>query len=226
MKIGKTVLVGATIFSLVLTLVYFLISLKTANSIPQADMVASNFYYFMISLPQVPLYIIVLVIEAILWGSQPAKASLGFGLFEIAKVVIAFVTVSVFHMGLTGAILAVMGAQVVQLATSSILARKDFGDEVSFSIIATMVRNGWLAMLSSLQSIVLNSDSCDSGSYIVISDTNSSIWCCLHPRFSNFLLWNDRDWVVRRSSFRKRSRVLNSTGSRTAIHISFSDDGR
>ena len=158
MKIGKTVLMGAIIFSIVLTLAYFLISIEAANSVPRADALASNFYYFMVTLPQVPLYIIVLVIEAILWGSQPAKASLGFGLFEIAKVIIALVTVSVFHMALTGAILAVMGAQVVQLITSSILARNDFGDKASFSIITTMVRNGWLAILSSLQSIVLNSD--------------------------------------------------------------------
>ena len=158
MIIGRTVVAGALILSVFLTVIYFLISPLAANSVPRADTVASNLYYFLLSMPQIPLYVTVSTVEAILWGSQPTKASLGFGLFEIAKVAIAFVTVSILHLTLTGAILAVMGAQVVQLTTSCILARKDFRDRISLSLISTMFRNGWVAILNSLQPLVLNSD--------------------------------------------------------------------
>ncbi|MHB8567575.1 MAG: hypothetical protein ACYC7D_13660 [Nitrososphaerales archaeon] len=157
-RLGKTVTVGALIFSAVLAPVYLLISAGVANLVAPADIFASNFHYFLVALPQVPLYIIVAVIEAILWGSKPARASLGFGLFEIAKVFIGFVTVGIFHLSLTGAILAVMGAQVVQLVVGFVLTRKEYDDKVSFPMIGTMVRTGWVALLNSVQPYILNFD--------------------------------------------------------------------
>ena len=156
--LGKTIIVGAFIFSLVLIPAYLVISYGVANIVGQASSLAPNFYYFLVALPQVPLYIFLAVIEAILWGSRPAKASLGFAFFEVAKVIIGFVTVGILHLSLTGAILAVMFAQIVQLVVSLALTKNEYKDKASLSMIGTMVRTGWVAMLNSLQPIVISFD--------------------------------------------------------------------
>lgn len=156
--LGRTIIAGAFIFSLVLIPTYLVISYGVSNIVAQASNFASNFYYFVVALPQVPLYIFLAVIEAILWGSRPAKASLGFAFFEIAKVIIGFVTVGILHLSLTGAILAVMFAQIVQLVVALALTKNEYKDKTSLSMIGTMIRTGWVAMLNSLQPIVISFD--------------------------------------------------------------------
>lgn len=157
-SLGKTVLTGSLIFALVLTPLYLIISLGVAQLVTNANPVASNFYYFLVASPQVPLYIIVAVIESILWGSKPGRASFGFGIFEIAKVIIGFITVGVLHFSLTGAILAVMGAQITQLIVAVVLTRNEYRDRVSFALLGTMIRTGWVALLGNLSPILLSFD--------------------------------------------------------------------
>ncbi|MDA4111214.1 MAG: hypothetical protein OK439_01645 [Thaumarchaeota archaeon] len=156
--LGKSVLVAATIFSAALLVCYLILSYFVSGSLTTQAGTESNFYYFLISTPQVPLYIFAGVIEAILWGSVPERASFGFGIFEIAKVIIGAVTVAVFHLSLTGAIIAIMGAQMVQIITTLIMTPSEYGDHFSFAIISKMVRTGWVALLSQLQPLVNNFD--------------------------------------------------------------------
>ncbi|MDG6907302.1 MAG: hypothetical protein JRN20_16130 [Nitrososphaerota archaeon] len=151
MKLGKSVISGALIFSAVMSLIYLGISYGLAANSP-------NFFFFSLSAPQVTLYIVAGTIEAILWGSIPEKASLGFGLFEIAKVLIGAVTVGLLHLSLEGAILAVMGAQLVQIATTLVLTRNEYGDRLSFPLIQKMVKTGWVAILDKIQPLVINFD--------------------------------------------------------------------
>ncbi len=113
--IGKTVMFGTAIFSLVLSVAYIFLSFGVAGTVSGGF--SSNIYYFLISTPQVPLYIFSGVMESILWGSAPARASFGFGVFEISKVIIGGVAVAIFHLSLTGAILAIIGAQIIQVIT-------------------------------------------------------------------------------------------------------------
>jgi len=154
--LGKTLLVECALFSAVLSVVYVIVSIALAGAIYGSY--AANLYFLLISTPQIPLYIFILALEAILWGSSPEKASYGFGIFEIAKVVVGGVSVAVLHLGLTGAILAVTGAQVVQLGVTLYLTRHEFSDKISFEIISRMLRNGWLAILNLTGTFVSNFD--------------------------------------------------------------------
>jgi len=156
--LGRTVAIGSLIFSAVLTPLYLMISYGVSNLVARADSLASNFHYFLLASPQVPLYIVVAVIEAILWGSKPGRASFGFGIFEIAKVIVGFVTVGVLRLSLTGAILAVIGAQIVQLIVAFVLTRNEYHDRVNFSLLGTMLKTGWIALLGNLQPIMLSFD--------------------------------------------------------------------
>ncbi len=144
--LGKSAMVEAALFSLVLTSFYLVISFILAGAI--SGNYSTNLYFFLISAVQIPLYTFSGVLEGILWGAAPERASFGFGVFEIAKVVIGGLAVAVFHLSLTGAILAVTGAQAVQIAVALYLARGEFTDKVSFEIIRRMLRSGWLAILN------------------------------------------------------------------------------
>ena len=154
--IGKTVLFGATIFSLVLSVVYIILSFGVAGSVSGG--LGSNIYYFLISTPQVSLYIFSGVMESILWGSAPARASFGFGVFEISKVIIGGVAVAVFHMSLTGAIIAIIGAQIVQIVTLLVMNPNEYKDKISVSLFSKMVKTGWLALMNQLYPLVVNFD--------------------------------------------------------------------
>lgn len=156
--IGKTVMFGSALFSLGLSVAYILLSFGIAGTVTGASGSHTNFYYFLISTPQVPLYIFSGVMEAILWGSAPARASFGFGVFEIAKVLIGAVTVAVLHLSLTGAILAIMGAQAIQVITILIMTPREYKDKISIPIITKMVKTGWLALLNQLYPLVVNFD--------------------------------------------------------------------
>jgi O-antigen/teichoic acid export membrane protein len=154
--IGKTVMTGAALFSLVLSLAYILVSVPVSGSVNgQAGL---NLYYFLISAPQVALYVFSGVLEAILWGSVPEKASFGFGIFEISKVIIGGLAVAVFHLSLTGAIIAIIGAQIIQIITIVILAPHEYEDRVSFFTLSKMIKTGWLALLNQLTPLVVNFD--------------------------------------------------------------------
>ena len=158
MRLGKSVVVGALVFSSVMSLLYLAVSYGLAGSVSTPGGYSSNLFFFLFSTPQVGLYIVVAVIEAILWGSAPEKASLGFGLYEIAKVAIGGVAVGFFHLSLEGAIIAVMGAQVVQVVSIVILTRQEYSDRVSIPLIGKMVKTGWVALLNQIQPLVINFD--------------------------------------------------------------------
>ncbi|MCL4517832.1 MAG: hypothetical protein M1587_01385 [Thaumarchaeota archaeon] len=158
MQLGKTVIIAGSIFSAVMSLVYLGISYGVAGSVSSPAEYSTNLFFFLFSAPQVPLYIIAAVIEAILWGSAPERASLGFGLFEIAKVAIGGIAVGVFHLSLEGAIIGVMGAQLVQIISTGVLTRREYGDHVSFPLISRMVKTGWMAILNQIQPLVINFD--------------------------------------------------------------------
>ena len=155
-KLGRTVMLECAILSVIFTLVYVFVSLGIAGTFPGGY--ARNLHFLIISALQVPLYIFSGVLEAILWGSSPEEASFGFGIFEIAKVVIGALAVAVFHLGLTGAILAVTGAQVVQVLVALFLTRHEYTDKISTQLIWKMIKTGWVALLNLFGYFVSNFD--------------------------------------------------------------------
>ncbi len=156
--IGKTMLFGSALFSLVLSVAYIFVSAGAAASVSSQGGFALNFYYFAISVPQVSLYVFSGVLEAILWGSTPERASFGFGMFEISKVIIGAVAIIILHLSLTGAIIAVTFAQVVQIFTIVGISKGEYRDKISMPTISKMVKTGWLALLNRIRPLVINFD--------------------------------------------------------------------
>ncbi|MDA4130284.1 MAG: hypothetical protein OK457_05900, partial [Thaumarchaeota archaeon] len=157
-KLGKTVFVASLLFSVVLTFVYLLVSLAVVGSVTPRAGPTSNLFFFLISTPQIALYLVALTLEGILWGSRPEGASVGFGVFEISKVFLGWFTVGVLRLSLTGAILTIILAQVCQIITVLVLTRGEYSDKVSFSMISTMLKTGWVAVLNNLQPLVVTFD--------------------------------------------------------------------
>lgn len=151
--IGKTVMLGCAVFSVIVSAVYVLVSYGVAGSVS-----GSSLRFFLLAAPQVPLYIFSGVLESILWGSVPEKASFGFGIYEVSKVALGGVLVVVFHLSLTGAILAIMGAQIVQIIATLVMTPKEYSDKISLSTLSKMVKTGWLALLNQLTPLVTNLD--------------------------------------------------------------------
>ena len=155
---GWTSLVAGLIFTAVLSLVYVTISVPISGSVAAASSANSNMFYFLLSTPSILLYTTAGVLEALLWGTSPEKMSYGFASFEIAKVITGYTAIVIFHLTLVGAILAVIGAQVVQIASLFVFTRKEYTSGPSMQIIKSMVKNGWIALLNNIHPLIVSLD--------------------------------------------------------------------
>jgi O-antigen/teichoic acid export membrane protein len=167
--LGKTILVGCAIFSAVLTAIFLAISIPIAATDPRAVSNLPNFFFFLLSSPQVVLYTFAGSFEALLWATSPEKNSVGFASFELAKVAIGFYTIDILRWTLTGAILTLVFAQAIQFTFTILLTRHEYVDKVSFKIISKMVKTGWLAILGNLDDLIKSFD------FLVISAFTGSL---------------------------------------------------
>lgn len=158
MSVGRTAVVSGLLFSAVLTVIYLIISFPISGSVSAVSSLQANFFFFLISTPQVLLYVLSGALEAVLWGVSPEKGSYGFASFEIAKVIIGYVTVSVLHLSLTGAIITVIAAQIVQMLSLMLFTKGEYGATTSFETIRSMLKTGWLAILNNIHPLVINMD--------------------------------------------------------------------
>jgi O-antigen/teichoic acid export membrane protein len=156
--VGWTSVVAVLIFTAVLASLFVIVSIPLASDFPTASPANTNFFFFLLSTPQILLYTLAGALESLLWGVSPEKASYGFASFEVAKIVVAFVGVSIFHLSLEGAVLAVIAAQIVQILVLISFSRHDFKARPSFEVIGAMVRAGWLAILDLLDTFVITLD--------------------------------------------------------------------
>ncbi len=156
--LGKTIVVGSAIFSVVLSLVFLAISIPIASTIHGQVTSSSNLFFFILSSPQIALYTFAASFEALLWATSPERNSVGFASFEIAKVVIGFYMLDVLKLTLTGAILTVVFAQAFQFVLTIFLTRTEYKDKVSLQTISRMVKTGWLAILNNLHNLIRSFD--------------------------------------------------------------------
>jgi O-antigen/teichoic acid export membrane protein len=156
--VAKTVLLGSVIISAALTVAFIFVSLLTSGFLAPIPGGHSNFFYFLLSSPQVLLYTLVVAFEGMLWGSSPEKQSYGFVSFEVAKVLVGLSAFTVFHLRLEGAIFAVIVAQLVQVVTILFLTRNDFAAPVSMSTLRMWFRSGWPSVFQNLYPVILNLD--------------------------------------------------------------------
>jgi O-antigen/teichoic acid export membrane protein len=157
MRITSTALAMGGILSVILAPVFIAISILIAGSIPSVSQF-SNLFYFLISSPQVPLYIVGGSLEYVIIGYAPVKAYAGFATFEISKVIIGFVAIGVLRLSLAGAIIAVMFAQIVQLGYLLFTQRSELSEKVSKILLKSMARTSWLTLLNTFQGWFINLD--------------------------------------------------------------------
>jgi hypothetical protein len=156
--VARTVLVASLIFSAVLTVFFLVVSLPSSGFVAEASKAHSNLFFFLLSSPQVLLYTFVGSMEAMLWGSSPEKQSFGYAAFEVAKIALGLVAFAVFRLGLEGAILAVMGAQIVQVCTILVFTRQEYSTPVSTQTLKMWLKSGWPSALQNLHPMILNLD--------------------------------------------------------------------
>jgi O-antigen/teichoic acid export membrane protein len=156
-SLGKTIVIGSAMISALLTIVYLAISFPISGTVGQVTTL-SNFYYFLLSAPQIALYTFAGALEALLLGVSPEKNSISFILFEIAKITIAFVLIAVLRLSLEGAVLSIIFAQIVQLSVTLFLTRNEYVDRFSFDLIRKMVKTGWIGILNNLHGLVIGFD--------------------------------------------------------------------
>ena len=156
--VGKTIALGAAIFSVFLSLAFLAISIPIASTIDGQVSGSSNLFFFLLSSPQIALYTFAGSFEALLWATSPEKNSIGFASFEIAKVVIGFYTIDILRLSLTGSILTVVFAQAFQFMFTLFLTRNEYKDKLSFETLVKIVKTGWLAILNNLHNLIRSFD--------------------------------------------------------------------
>jgi|TARA_B100001971_G_C18263686_1_gene589562 O-antigen/teichoic acid export membrane protein len=118
-KAAKTGFMLVLILAALGTMVYLLI-------IPYAArMSAAPLIFFGIATSQIPLTYVKENLDSVSYGVKPQIASYGFFAFEIAKVVLAFLLMATLGPTLTSAILAVAGAQVINIVVLLLFLRED-----------------------------------------------------------------------------------------------------
>lgn len=156
--IARTVVYSSLALSALLVGAYVCASLPSAGILTAVSTQHSNLFYFLLSAPQVVLYCLVGGIEGILWGYSPVRRSSGFAVFEVVKVVIGLIALAYFHLGLEGAILAVIGAQIVQLIVILFYVRREFQRPISITTLRMWFKSGWLVVLQDLHPVILGLD--------------------------------------------------------------------
>lgn len=156
--VARTVLVLSLLFSAILTIFFIIVSFPSSGFMAQVASQQSNLFFFLLSSPQVFLYTFIGAMEAMIWGFSPEKQSFGYVSFEIAKIVIGLVAFAVFHLGLEGAILAVMGAQIVQVCVILFYTRHEFSAPLSVPTMKMWLKSGWPSVLQNLHPMILNLD--------------------------------------------------------------------
>lgn len=156
--VARTVLIATLIFAAILTVLFVIVSFPSSGFMVQAASQHSNLFFFLLSSPQVLLYTFVGGMEAMLWGSSPEKQMFGYGAFEIAKIVIGLAAFAVFRLGLEGAILAVMGAQILQLCVILFYTRNEYSAPFSLSTLKMWFKSGWPSVFQNLHPMILNLD--------------------------------------------------------------------
>lgn len=166
-NVGRTAFLGGLLFSGILSAIYIPVAVEVASTSTSDYNYA--IFFFLLSTPQIFLAIMTGTIESVLLGYFPEKASAGFMIFEVSKIIIGVVAVPILHLSLEGTILAVTGAQACQLVSILYLSRGEYRDSFSFPLLSKMIKTGWLAVLSNISPLIYSFD------FLVISFFTKSL---------------------------------------------------
>jgi hypothetical protein len=115
-EVGRTALLGNLALSMPFALAFAL------AAGPASGIIAADPAYFRLLSLQFPLYYAATMLDALATGRRPQLVGYGIAAFEVAKVALALLAFRALGLGLTGAILSVIGAYAVQAALMARLA--------------------------------------------------------------------------------------------------------
>ena len=146
---SKTGLVFSLTSGTAATLFYVVIALWLSTSFNQPLLI------LLIVAPQIILSYIQSMMESVSSGYAPQLIGYAQITFELVKVGLAFCLVLFFHVELTGAILAVVGAQLVQVLLLTALNFKVINSsKLNLDIAKSWLRHSWLPLFSAIAGIV------------------------------------------------------------------------
>ncbi|MEM3463192.1 MAG: hypothetical protein QXJ15_05965 [Candidatus Bathyarchaeia archaeon] len=142
--VGGMALLGNIALSMPFALA-FLISAGLAAGIIEIDRV-----YFYILCPQFPLYYAAVMLDALAIGRRPQLVGYGIVVFELAKVALALLTFWALRLGLTGAILSVLGAYAAQATLMALMQASALSGRANLGLLRTLCARAWLPLLMNL----------------------------------------------------------------------------
>lgn len=149
-RVAKTGLMLTLILSAVATIVYLAISPQAAK-ISNAPLI-----FFVISAVQIPLTYIKENFDSVSNGVKPQVTSYGFLAFEVAKVVFAFFLMAFLGPTLISAIVAVAGAQVVNMIVLFRFIRKDLSGSFDKPLAKRWIRISWIPLFTGFSTFFLS----------------------------------------------------------------------
>ena len=121
-NVAKSSLVYNTAAGVAATLAYILVSYGISGSLEL------NLFYFILFAPQVFLCYISMALEGVNKGYAPQHVGYSFMIFEVVKVVVAYILVAVTKQSLAGAIISVMLAQLSRVVYLLAVSRQIIGE--------------------------------------------------------------------------------------------------
>jgi O-antigen/teichoic acid export membrane protein len=151
-EIGKTAVVTGSIFSMVGFTVYAIIVIIVSASL------GASINVLMLASALVPLNILNSITGSILLGYKPHAVSYGLISFEISKIPFGLIFVYFIPLGITGALLATIGASGIRLIVLLFLCRKKIVGEIKKQVIKFWLKMSWLVAYEQFSGIIFRFD--------------------------------------------------------------------
>jgi hypothetical protein len=153
---GRTGFVSVFILSLITTGLYFAVAFFLSQVFGRNS--GYVLFFFVLAAVQVFLYSHTALMEGIAAGVSPERASYGFLMFEVSKVILGGLLVGFLGLSLAGAIVSVAIAQILQGTYLALLFRPELKDKINFAMIKNWVRHSWISTLIQVNGLIINLD--------------------------------------------------------------------
>ena len=151
-EVGKTALFSSGLFSLGGIFAYSMIIIFVSASL-NVDL-----NVLLLSSVMVPLLFVNHSLTAICGGFKPQASSYGVLMFQISKVPIGFLFVYFMELGIEGAIITVILAELIRFVVVIIMAREKIIGKVKSKVIKFWLGKSWLTLYQNASALLLNFD--------------------------------------------------------------------
>ena len=168
-EVGRTALLGNLALSMPFALAFAL------AAGPASGIIAADPAYFRLLSLQFPLYYAATMLDALATGRRPQLVGYGIAAFEVAKVALALLAFRALGLGLTGAILSVLGAYAAQAVLMAILQAPALSGRADLGLLRALYARIWLPLLMGLPYLIPTLDA-----FALASVTRSAEALALH----------------------------------------------